>query len=86
MVESQPSVYRQVQLPEPSNSDFKSVYVTEVRSPGCLFVQLIGKGTTQVLECLQEDMAVFYKSKEGNSYDIQETYPGQVRALGVREQ
>ncbi len=41
-------------------------------------MQLIGKVTTQVLECLQEDLTTFYKSKEGKEYVIQDAYPGQV--------
>ena len=57
------------------------MYVSEVVSPSCLYVQLIGKHTTQVLECLQEDLTTFYKSKEGQEYLIQDTYPGQVRII-----
>ena len=77
-LEPQPSVYKQVLLPQPSNCKFQPVYVTEVRNPSSFSVQLIGKETTQVLECLQADMTAFYRSKEGESYNIEETFPGQV--------
>ena len=82
--EAQPSVYKLLPLPTPSNTKFQAVYVTEVRTPSSISVQLIGKETTQVLECLQEDMAVFYRSTEGKSYTIEETSPGQVCVWGGR--
>ena len=75
---AKPSVYVLVTLPKPSNTTFHSVYVSEVLTPSCFYVQLIGKETTQVLECLQEDLTTFYKSKEGKDYSIQDAYPGQV--------
>lgn len=77
----QPSVYKLVDLPEPSSTNFRSVYVTNVRSPGSLQMQLIGKETTQVLECLHEDMTGFYKTEEGKKHTTKEVYPGQVRGL-----
>lgn len=81
----QPSVYKLVSLPTPSHAKFHSVYVTEVRTPSSISVQLIGKETTQVLECLQEDMTAFFKSKDGKSYTIEDAFPGQVgrEVLGV---
>ena len=78
---SQPSVYKLVSLPAPSHSKFHSVYVTEVRTPSSISIQLIGKETTQVLECLQEDMTTFYSSKGGKNYTIDEAFPGQVRGV-----
>jgi hypothetical protein len=71
-------VYKLLSLPTPSESEYHSVYVTEVRTPSSISVQLIGKETTQVLECLQEDMTVFFKSREGKSYTVDEAFPGQV--------
>jgi len=68
--EAQPTVYKRVELPEPSNAKFQPVYMTNVVSPSCLHVKLIGKETTQVLECLQEDMALFYKTKEDKEHGI----------------
>ena len=75
---TQPSVFKPVPLPAPSTSKFHPVYVTDVTTPSKLVVQLIGKETTQVLECLQEDMTSFYRSKEGKTFTIEDTYPGQV--------
>lgn len=74
-------MYKLVSLPAPSHSKFHSVYVTEVRTPSSISIQLIGKETTQVLECLQEDMTSFYNSKNGKSYTIDEAFPGQVRGV-----
>lgn len=54
------------------------VYVTHVKTPSCFCIQLIGERTTKVLEALQEDMTVFYNSKEGDGYAIKEPYAGQV--------
>lgn len=78
-----PSSYKGLTLPEPSHTKFLSAYVTDVRNPGSVSIQLIGKETTQALECLQEDMTNFYRSVEGARYTIEETYPGQVGDEGV---
>ena len=61
------------------------VYVTHIDSPSCFSVQLIKENTTQRLECLQNDMAAFFRSKEAEKYRIEEPMVGQVgrgRGLG----
>ena len=74
---TQPSVFDPVPLPAPCTSKFHPVYVTDVTTPSKLVVQLIGKETTQALECLQEEMTCFYRSKEGKTFTIEDTYTGQ---------
>ena len=48
------------------------VYVTNVKTPSCMSVQLIGEGTTKALEYLLEDITEFYSSKAGSSYKMEE--------------
>ena len=79
MLDAKQSVYKKVPLPEPCLTEYLSIYVTDVTSPGRFMTQLIGKETTQALEGLQQDMTSFYCSSYGTSYAVEEVYPGQVR-------
>ena len=56
------------------------VYVTNVKTPSCLCVQLIGETTTKALEYLQEDITQFYNSKAGYTLKIQNPQIGQVQS------
>ena len=74
----QPSSYTR-QAP-PSDTNMCGVYVTNVKTPSCLSVQLIGETTTKSLEYLLEDITQFYNSKAGDEYKIVEPHIGQVKS------
>ena len=75
----QPSSYTR-QAP-PSDTNMCGVYVTNVKTPSCLSVQLIGESTTKSLEYLLEDITQFYNSKAGDAYKILEPQIGQVKSI-----
>ena len=74
-----PSAY--AKLPIPKDQKMCGVYVTWVKTPSCVCVQLIGESTTQCLEYLLEDITQFYNSKAGDAYRIKEPEIGQARLL-----
>ncbi len=57
------------------------VYVTWVKTPSCMSVQLIGETTTKSLEYLLEDITQFYSSSSGDRYKINDPSIGQVSIL-----
>ena len=73
-----PSSY--TKLSPPANTKMCGVYVTNVKTPSCLCVQLIGETTTKALEYLQEDITQFYNSKAGYTLKIQNPQIGQVQS------
>ena len=75
------SVYARQALPS-KDVRMCPVYVTHIKTPSCFCVQLIGEKTTRALEALQEDMTVFFNSKDGDAYTIKEPYVGQVSVKG----
>ena len=54
------------------------LYVTWVKSPSCMCVQLIGETTTKSLEYLLEDITQFFNSSAGDKYKIDDPHVGQV--------
>lgn len=54
------------------------VYVSHVKTPSCLSLQLIGESTSKALESLQEDLTFFYKSLRGNEYVLKNPSVGEV--------
>ena len=48
------------------------VYITNVKTPSCMSMQLIGETTTKALEYLLEDITQFYNSKAGDVYKLEE--------------
>ena len=59
------------------------VYITYVKSPSALSVQLISQSTTGALEYLQEDISNFYNSPSGEECAFDSTLEiGQVNARG----
>ena len=78
----QPSVYSKVPLPEACLTRYRTIYVSHVTSPGDFYVQLIGTETSQALEGLQQDMTNFYSSQQGQSYTVEDVYPGFVSGKG----
>ena len=67
----------------PTNMKMCGVYVTNVKTPSCLCVQLIGESTTKALEYLQEDITQFYNSRAGDALKIQDPQIGQVQSTLV---
>lgn len=64
------SCMRYAVQPQPSEKTCP-VYVSYVKSPSCLYVQVIGETTTKALESLSEEMSQFYSSKDGGKYSIE---------------
>lgn len=54
------------------------VYVSHMKTPSCLSLQLIGESTSKALESLQEDLAFFYKSQRGGEYVLRNPSVGEV--------
>ena len=64
--------------PVPRGSKAFGVYITYVKSPSRLCVQLIREDTTQALDSLHEDMFQFYSGKAGDCSSIDNPTIGQV--------
>lgn len=76
VLEHSPTGY--VVQPHPSEKTCP-VYVSYVKSPSCLYVQIIGETTTKALESLSEEMYQFYSGKEGRKSTIECVQIGQVQ-------
>eukprot|EP00731_Ephydatia_muelleri_P024907 Em0016g1178a len=74
VLEHSPTGY--VVQPHPSEKTCP-VYVSYVKSPSCLYVQIIGETTTKALESLSEEMYQFYSGKEGRKSTIECVQIGQ---------
>lgn len=62
----------------PTGSKSFGVFVTYVKTPSYLCVQIIGVNTTQALDSLHEDMAQFYNGISGDKLGISNPTIGKV--------